>query len=391
MNLIDEYVKLHTERTDAPVSYATALISSHIGYILGRGSVHSYASPIRHNFYIMLVGDAGRTRKSISMNILNRIIPHDVLPPEFTPEAFIGNLSNNPSGMLEMDEVSSMLKKSANKNSYMSGMIEIFNKLYSWERGEYRRTTRTSGLIRVKNPYLSVRMALTEEALKESMSEEMLAGGFVSRTLMVVESPLGWKERKYEDEVSGDDVITLLDLCKRIPGNINFRFSPSARQLFNRYDKELYDNFSHPSISRAGDYIIKLSDVREVSGLACNGSDIGETVTVGEDSVNWAYKFIKSTVLRTQETLGDIEVSGIVRKTRKLLREKSPCNRKTILQYGHMMSTDLTRILHTELERGWIWEVYDGKRKMYCCNDAVHRGRCDGCKYSGSCNRGMVE
>ena len=131
-SLINWATTFHIERCDGPHIYnkwlAITLIGNGMGYhTINRiqpGSVH-------HNLFVLIIGKSAQTRKSTSQNLaLNELAIREMtLPKEFSPEAFVEAVAEQPDGILALGELGYLLEK-VRYGGYMAGIMSILNELY---------------------------------------------------------------------------------------------------------------------------------------------------------------------------------------------------------------------------------------------------------------------
>ena len=197
MGWIENYIDYHSALTDAPKEYAEILALTILGHAIGRESIHPLKPfPIRHNVYSILLGEAGRSRKSTSIEIAKAISSSYVYPSKFSPEALMDEFKHNSSGILFIDEFSAVLRKAFDRRSYLSGTLELLSEVYDCPE-EIKRRTRSGGIIVAKNLYVSLVTATTPDAFKTSIEPEGLKQGFLTRCLIVEPKRRKTKPRDY--------------------------------------------------------------------------------------------------------------------------------------------------------------------------------------------------
>ena len=146
VHFVTNYITYASSRTDAPHEFhegaALVLLANATPGI--RATLSAYPNGLPTNLYGLFIGDSTRSRKStaltIAKDILTRAIPKTLMPEQFSPEAFIEQLSARspgPSCWL-VDEFSEMLDK-IHHARYMSGLRGLLLQIYGSENYEYRR------------------------------------------------------------------------------------------------------------------------------------------------------------------------------------------------------------------------------------------------------------
>ena len=131
--LLADYLAYASPMTAAPQQYhlftGLVLLSALLG---NRVSIPFGPQALMPNLYVVLIGRSTFSRKTTSIAIAQRVLRHfegtQVLPSEFSPEAFLEKLANAPAGLLVYPEFSRAL--AAFRRDYMAGMVERLTELY---------------------------------------------------------------------------------------------------------------------------------------------------------------------------------------------------------------------------------------------------------------------
>jgi hypothetical protein len=177
--------------TDAPQQYhlfsGLVVLSALLG---NRVSIPFGPQALMPNLYVVLIGRSTFSRKTTSIAIAQRILRHfegtQVLPSEFSPEAFLDKLGRAPAGLLIYPEFSRAL--AAFRRDYMAGMVERLTELYD-SPPHYSRELRGGNRIEIERPVVSILAGSTLEWLQRQMGEDDVRGGFFPRFLFVSEGP----------------------------------------------------------------------------------------------------------------------------------------------------------------------------------------------------------
>lgn len=365
MGWLGDYVEYGAALTDAPGEFAEMLGLALLGQAVGRNSTHPLKPfPIRHNIFVILLGEPGRARKSTSLDIARTVSSTHVFPEQFSPEALVDELKDQSVGLLFIDEVSSLLKKAFDRRSYMSGTLELLSRAYDCPDMLDRRT-KSGGLVQARNIYVSLVAATTSESFKSSIEPEALDGGFLTRCLIVEPRKRKIKARGYLDsEVtqSGEDIAESLKSLSQA-GGLTFKFEGDAFEKYHRYCSSLERRYrklvSGGFISRYEDYMVKIADLYEVSdamdrsGSQSSPSSQGSQssiIHVTTRSLSRAYDLVDSRLKGILRICEFCESAKPVLKVKAVLERHGPCERSKILRYGHMMSDELDRALRTLTE-----------------------------------------
>lgn len=289
---IQTYVDYHRESTDAPIKYAKLLGAQLLGHAMGRESVHLIQpEPVHHNLFLVLVGESTRTRKDTSQDLAKRVYPTELsLPQEFTPEQFEKELERQPESIGWLGEFTHFLKQM--DRSYMSGIVEIINRLYV-NPEEYRRAIRGDSEegeeTIIKNPYIVINSTVTPKMLKKEINPELMLGGFLARWLLVKGNPhrrdRGRLEEKRYDmkKIVKNSITEVRELDKG-----TFEFTDGALENFNKAEIRLEKNkMALPFAGRYSNYLVKLADILAVSDALGSFVDVGtKKVKTNADSLN---------------------------------------------------------------------------------------------------------
>lgn len=267
---IQTYIDYHRESTDAPIKYAKFLGAQLLGHAMGRDSVHLIQpEPVHHNLFLVLIGESTRTRKDTSQDLAKRVYPTELsLPQEFTPEQFEKELERQPESIGWLGEFTHFLKQMS--RSYMSGIVEIINRLYVNPK-EYRRAIRGDSEegeeTIIEDPYIVINSTVTPKMLKEEINPELMLGGFLARWLLVKGNPHRRDRGRLEEKRYDMKKIVKNSIAKvRELGNGTFEFTDDALKKFNKAEVKLEKNkMALPFAGRYSNYLIKLADILAVS------------------------------------------------------------------------------------------------------------------------------
>jgi hypothetical protein len=372
---LDDYSSYYRSLTDGPVVFAEFLGLALIGQALGRESVHPLKPfPVRHNMFLILLGEPGRARKSTTLEIARSISVSHVYPEQFTPEALLGEFSTHPQGMMFVDEVSSLLKKAFDQRSYMNTAFELLNRAYDCPP-VLQRKTMTGGLVTANNMYVSLAAATTPDSFKNSIDPEALEGGFLTRCIVVEVNSTKSKRREYLEPTVEDIGRTLSASLRLLSDHVaktplNFKFTEDALDLYHRRCDSIERRFSRSLRggfrSRYQDYIVKLADIFQVSsdlgrlgGSQKSLNSPSSTILVTPDNLQRAYQLIGERLKDIVRICEYCESAKPVLKVKSVLQRHGPCERSKLLRYGHMMADELDRALRTVKESGEVIEDAD--------------------------------
>ena len=195
---ISAYLK-YTEETESPVSYHTWTAVSMIAGALQRKCYMQWGlETIYPNMYIVLVGSAGRTRKSLAINIGEEIFKGLDLPltsESITPEALLVKLSNAQAQYVDhqgLVHIHSSLTCFSKELVTLLGHsnYKFLGYLTDWwdahDKWVYETISRKEDSI--IGMYLNLLGATAPDWVATMLPIEAIGGGFTSRCIFVVET-----------------------------------------------------------------------------------------------------------------------------------------------------------------------------------------------------------
>lgn len=198
---IKEYIETVTKTTDSPKIFhlfaAYALLSAVVG---NRVYIPFGSNEIHCNVWAVVIAPSSLFRKTTALSIPRGYLwnqdysKEKVLPSEFTPEALITTLEQNPEGILFCSEFGGFL--SIMNKDYMQGTKELLTDLYDSPQLYIRKLKNSEYTI--EQPALSIFGATTLNWFADRVKENDWHGGFLNRFLFVPatkkEKTLAWPE-----------------------------------------------------------------------------------------------------------------------------------------------------------------------------------------------------
>jgi hypothetical protein len=279
-SFIEFYKQYARYSTDAPEQYAEIIAIQLLGHAMGYKPINLIQpTAVRHNSYVLLVGESTISRKTTSQELGKDIYPYDrCLPTELSPEQLVVEMSEAPERFQWLGEFTGLLKGITSRG-YMTRLVELYNDLHGcptvYSRKLREKKAEKSEFI-VKNAYLSVNSTVTPKMLQEHLTTELMEGGFLSRWL-IVNGEARPKPRKRLHEKT----LPLKEICQNIIYAIvnikdkeaNFIFTDDALQLYNQIEAEAYKKYSTilPFVGRYLNYLVSFADIMlldDVIGVA---------------------------------------------------------------------------------------------------------------------------
>ena len=241
---ISAYLK-YTEETESPVSYHTWTAVSMIAGALQRKCYMQWGlETIYPNMYIVLVGSAGRTRKSLAINIGEEIFKGLDLPltsESITPEALLVKLSNAQAQYVDhqgLVHIHSSLTCFSKELVTLLGHsnYKFLGYLTDWwdahDKWVYETISRKEDSI--IGMYLNLLGATAPDWVATMLPIEAIGGGFTSRCIFVVETA---KAKHIPLPVLTDEQVKLKQALIHDLGKIallegNYEFEDEAAQSY---------------------------------------------------------------------------------------------------------------------------------------------------------------
>jgi len=271
------YVSYASGATEAPRLFHLGVGLVLLGTAMGnrvRIPAFGYA-PMYPNLWLVLIAPTGIFYKSTSIGIGVRLLTSAnedrLLPDQFTPEALIQILAEQPAGLLVAHEFAGLLEYIGSKREYVAGTKELLTVLF--DGTPYKRATKKSGSFLVKNAAPSILGATTIEWLKDAAGERDLRGGFLARFLWLPATKLGNPIKGLPD-LSNPVRDELQDFLKKIgdlEGTVDFSL---VNHPFDAWQRAYREKINVPGavepelfgiFSRGPALVLKLATILQVS------------------------------------------------------------------------------------------------------------------------------
>jgi len=300
---INMYKQYHRYSTDAPLRYGEIMAIQLLGHALGYKPVNLIQpKEVHHNLYSVFIGKSTLSRKTTSQTLGQDIYPYErCLPAETSPEQLIVEMSEMSERMQFLGEFTGLLKGVTGRG-YMSRFVELYNDLHGCPK-RYLRTLRKKkgekSKFLIENAYLSVNSTVTQEMLKQHLTEELVEGGFLPRWLLVHGEAKPRRRGRLRDDVLKlkENLAEILNaIVKMEDKNVNFVLDDEALERYNRIEEEAYSKYDKilPFAGRYLNYVISFADILIVSDAI--GAAIAEGkplyISAGERTVYTFNKLI---------------------------------------------------------------------------------------------------
>ena len=217
INFIDQWINWTTTKTDAPSEYARAAAITIMSAVY---SEYGHALPIfapkglKLNVWMMVLGRSTLDRKSTQRGFMNdafRALKDDdhnySIGDDVTPSGISLALHDraNKATVFDRDEVQGLFKELLHQ-SYMSGGLEVFTKLYDgWSGGRVRSTGDKKVMESVPVSFIMFLMGILSETA-DVLTITNYRSGFLTRFLYVIgRRPEGYKPPPIQQGKGGED------------------------------------------------------------------------------------------------------------------------------------------------------------------------------------------
>lgn len=221
-NFIDEWIQWASTKTDAPAEYhraAAITLLSTVYSEFGHATPKFAKDGLKLNIWFMVLGRSTKDRKTTSRSYMNaalRRLKNDDYNYSIGDDVTPGGISlalhdrANKSTVYDRDEVQGFFKEVLHQ-SYMSGGLEVFTKLYDgWSGGRVRASGDKKILESVPVSFIMFMMGILAEAT-DVLTVTNYRSGFLTRFVYVIGSrPDDYKSPPMEqdsEEDNGEDKV----------------------------------------------------------------------------------------------------------------------------------------------------------------------------------------
>jgi hypothetical protein len=221
VNFIDEWVQWAGTKTDAPAEYHRAAAMSVLSAVYSEfGHATPQWGPMKLNLWFMVLGRSTLDRKSTARSFMNkafRALKTDDYNYSIGDDVTPGGISlalhdrAHKSTVFDRDEVQGLFKELLHQ-SYMSGGLEVFTKLYDgWSGGRVRASGEKKIQESVPVSFIMFMMGILSESA-DVLTVTNYRSGFLTRFLYVFGNrPEGYQpapiEQSKEEEDKSDPVF----------------------------------------------------------------------------------------------------------------------------------------------------------------------------------------
>lgn len=398
-SIVDEYADYASLRTDAPYQYhiacGLAVLSTVVSPYI---SFPTSANTIRGNIWVSILAGTTNTRKSTSMDLATKLldeIHHDYLMgTDGSPEGIMGELAerNGRVSLFHRDEITGLIEGMA-KKEYMSGMMELFTRLYD---GKKEKRILRKITLEVDNPYFIIMSGGIKKRFVELVSKNMIDSGFVPRFILVTGQtdsqdmkPIGPPTSKiheghqtvlsrfkhiYNYYITPERTIKIGSVETGEPKHVYFHATPAVwerMEILQRDAIKLSELSEDPDISgpvyaRMSDSIIKVS-------LLLAASRLSDTIEIEDlhKAIHYSQVWLESAheiVQITSKTQGENENGVLEQKILDFITQeekKKNVTRRDVMRKFGIKSGRMDEIEKTMIQQGLIVKAKMGRANYY--------------------------
>ena len=330
--VIDEYCDWAKSVGDAAFQYhpATAfvLLSS---LLAGHVKLPTSFGTIKPNLWFMIMADTTLTRKTtamdLGMDILTELSPDAIIATDGSVEGLLTGMSARPGrpSVFLKDEFTGLLDAMVKKD-YMSGMAELFTKLYD---GKYQKRMLKKETIEIRDPVFILFAGGIKTRILSLLNFEHVASGFLPRFLFVTAEsdvtklrPLGPPTEKSDgqrDLIKARFATIAGHYTRPVIVSIGGKEIPQAPEhkatmtpaAWDRYNKIEYDLLEIGTKAKDPDLLTPTYDRMAKSGLKvatllAASRRLDEQIVIDEEDLIKAFSFIEGWRPFTEEVLDGI-------------------------------------------------------------------------------------
>jgi hypothetical protein len=379
-HFVTTWIDTFSKQCDAALEYheACALVALSVATPSLSARISGAAEGLRTNLYVLLVGDAGRTRKSTAKNyaisVLKRTLPNTLLPEQMTQESMVESLTlcNGSAACWPVDEFTDTLAK-LTTSTYLAGMRGLVLEMYGSTDYTYRRVSkkpkkrkddedepeREEDAFAVKNVTFSI-LGCATPTIFRSLDNIAVGSGLLTRFAVVM--PESKPARIPQFELSDTEAIPssfvqwLKEISVRSAGQA-VTFAPGAlRRIDEAVDRPLDEAADRYQMTVRSGVMARKIAMLSAAGRArefdLTGGPLVVTLADAESAIcvtrRWI-EYAKAFEARTEETSFEVQLQ----KCAALVRGRT-VSRREIARRVHVSAKTLKEIEDTLVARGLI-------------------------------------
>jgi len=400
-SFLREYLEAMQNLTDAYPEYHFGCALVALSATIGRNlEIKTIPQKKFANVWILLIGASTYARKTTALELFNSVLEYAQLDKlkiseDFSPEAFIEELADNPHAIYVKDELADLIVKM--KRSYGLGIDALFAHLYSCP-ASYKRRLRKK-LFFVESPYLCVLAATVPETFAKFMDEADIMTGFLPRFLILM--PERAKKRNPIANISRSAEEKKMELAQWLHELYEFfsnlrennkvlpaELEQDALDLLNSWCDDHYAEFDTLDeidkqrwgtiFGRLEEYAQKLACLVRISRAETRWllkpQNIVSKIKITQDDMKCAIELIDTVfypyAMKFLTYLGAQTETNIVERVALLLQRLGSCDRSTLLKKSKLKAKDFEEALDTLQKRGDVRIIHTqtrGRMKERIC------------------------
>lgn len=281
-NWLDELRDAYAESSIPPQFVYWAGIAAISAILKDKVWLDRYVYKVYANEYILLVAESGSMKSAavdIAMDLVAAVNNTRVFNGRFTLEHIIDELAiahtfedgtpplTTAAGFIPASELTSTVVNPDNLTTLRNLYDTHYNSKVPWVYG-----TRNKGKVTLNKPCITVFGATTPKDFSEFFKEKDVEGGFIARTVLVLETQLGKRNpllEPPENMVSVPKLARHLKDVAQLKGEV--QWTPAGRETFREWHREFNPRaIDDPTgtVNRVEDHILKLGIIHGVSRAA---------------------------------------------------------------------------------------------------------------------------
>jgi len=295
MSWLDELVEAYEDSSIPPQFVYWAGIAAISAIIKDQVWLDRFFYKVFPNMYILYVAESGSMKSAavdIAASLAAEVNNNRILNGRFSLEHIIDDLSQahtfedgrppliTASGFWPASELTSCLVDSASLTTMRALYDTNNNQKIPWVYG-----TRKHGKVTLNKPCITLLGATTPKDYREFFKEIDIEGGFMARTVLIIETQLGKRNPLLEAPESMVSIPKLARHLKDISQlKGEFQWTPAGKEIFREWHAEFNPrSYEDPTgtVNRIEDHIIKIGMAHALSRaprLELDAPDIAKAI-----------------------------------------------------------------------------------------------------------------
>jgi Protein of unknown function (DUF3987) len=289
--LFGEWRKMIQPCTEASLESIWSAFLLAAGMVIGQKVWRYTPRAIYPNFYILLIGQTGDSRKSTVLWLASELLRHageevELLEGVVSSEGLIEALAKHDGtkALVFADEFRGLLAVAHRKGT--QDLIPRFNSLYYCpEKSSVNRVKNPTTAVR---PFQSIITATPQEYIEDILGELEIAGGFLNRCLIITgeEQPPKPVVKTPDDDVWAEQAMKLCKACEKASSG-HMEFDADALSLWNKFYVEWKTERRQ---MRAKDAQLTARTFEHILKIAIVYTVLAEEVTISKETLKTAIK-----------------------------------------------------------------------------------------------------